>query len=327
MERVFEKSHAFFALPDEIKEEYSVMNNCYFRGYVPNGDETTHYAKNKRANYDFSIDRVPLDPRDESIPLAFRMFSGPNIWPREEHVPGFKEVVDTYFQRCYDANFQLLHLILERLGYPEDKLDVYDRWFGRDTKHGPALNPGLLAKLAFYPPPSPDEIINTGSSLEPKKWIQGCGPHTDTSFFTFLAQDRPGLQIQLHSGKWIDAPVLPDTLVINFGRQLADLTHGALEATTHRVNSALVDGPRMSLPYFLVPDFFNDMPKFIDEGTAERLCKPYRAAAVKEVVTDVDPDWDGDRLELMMDRWVHSEIESNAIVASWKRSADLALPR
>lgn len=127
----------------------------------------------------------------------------------------------------------------------------------------------------------------------------------DTGFFTLLIQDQPGLQVQLHDGRWVDVPVLPGTLVVNFGRQLADLTRGLLEATTHRVNTALVDERRVSVPYFLVPSFQEDVPKFVTEEKAAELLRQYRPQGV---VTDVDPDWDGDNLDKMEDRILTNRI-------------------
>lgn len=91
--------------------------------------------------------------------------------------------------------------------------------------------------------------------------MQGVGPHQDGSFLTYLLQatDHKGLEVQNKAGKWIPAPPIPETLVINIGRSLQALTGGICTATTHRVNlspsnfvssSGQPLGPRYSFPIF-----------------------------------------------------------------------------
>jgi isopenicillin N synthase-like dioxygenase len=103
-----------------------------------------------------------------------RMLRGPNIWPTEEDVPGDRATLEKYFQLCFDTNITLLHLILEGLGYPKDKLGVYDKWFRLDQ----GLEPMLLAKVSHYPPIREVDIATESEKREPKEWVQGCGPHT-----------------------------------------------------------------------------------------------------------------------------------------------------
>lgn len=178
LDQVLAQSHAFFDLPQKLKDEkFSIYNNRHWRGYVKLGDETTHYNTNYRENYDFGIELPAKDHTDDSIPLWQRMLRGPNIWPSEDVLPGFRATIEKYFQLCYETNFTLLHLILERLGYPKDKLDTYDRWFRLDQ----GLEPMLLGKISHYPPVREVEIASETEKREPKEWIQGCGPHTVSS--------------------------------------------------------------------------------------------------------------------------------------------------
>lgn len=103
---------------------------------------------------------------------------------------------------------------------------------------------------------------------------------------------------------------------------LSDLTHGALEATTHRVNTALVNARRISVPYFMVPSYAEPLPEFITKEKAAELLKrhgvggnPRPDGKLKEVVTDVDPTWDGDNLESFQDRAITNRVRQYPAIA------------
>ena len=78
----------------------------------------------------------------------------------------------------------------------------------------------------------------------------GIAPHTDTSFLTLLApNDVPGLSIRTESGKWIEAPAIPDAYVVNGGQLLQRWTNDYVLATPHRaVNRS--GGERYALAFF-----------------------------------------------------------------------------
>ena len=78
----------------------------------------------------------------------------------------------------------------------------------------------------------------------------GLAPHTDTSFLTLLApNDVPGLSIRTQSGKWIDAPAIPDAYVVNGGQMLQRWTNDVFLATPHRaINRS--GGERYAIPFF-----------------------------------------------------------------------------
>jgi len=82
---------------------------------------------------------------------------------------------------------------------------------------------------------------------------QGVGPHFDSGFLTFLLQASPhaGLQVQNFAGTWVDAPPMPNALVVNLGKGIETVTQGVALATSHRVLSPLRgSGPRYSVPFF-----------------------------------------------------------------------------
>lgn len=55
-------------------------------------------------------------------------------------------------------------------------------------------------------------------------------------------------------GKWIEAPPIPNTFVINIGDMLELWTHGFYRATPHRVRNK-ADNDRLSMPFFFDPNW------------------------------------------------------------------------
>ncbi|MBC9205260.1 hypothetical protein IBL26_00315 [Roseomonas aerophila] len=78
----------------------------------------------------------------------------------------------------------------------------------------------------------------------------GLAPHTDTGFMTLLAQnDVPGLNIGTRDGRWIDAPAIPGTFIVNGGDMLRRWTNDRFLATPHRVINRS-GKERYSIPLF-----------------------------------------------------------------------------
>ena len=64
----------------------------------------------------------------------------------------------------------------------------------------------------------------------------GASPHTDFGVLTVLAQDDVGgLQIKNRHGNWMEAPPIPETLIVNVADLLHRWTAGAYKSTPHRV--------------------------------------------------------------------------------------------
>ena len=61
--------------------------------------------------------------------------------------------------------------------------------------------------------------------------------HQDSGFLTLLQTFHyPGLEIEI-GGKWhrVSPPEEPNTLVVNLGEQMTQMSNGKLKATIHRV--------------------------------------------------------------------------------------------
>ena len=97
----------------------------------------------------------------------------------------------------------------------------------------------------------------------------GLRPHTDYGFVTILDATAPGLQIEL-DGQFVDVPVIPDHLVINFGEALNFITQHSdrsVSAIVHRVTSQAASDPmRHGIVYFANPDLEGELKQFNAKG-------------------------------------------------------------
>jgi isopenicillin N synthase-like dioxygenase len=86
-------------------------------------------------------------------------------------------------------------------------------------------------------------------------------PHTDSGILTLLHQDATGgLEVLNAAGKWVAAPYVPNSLVVNMGDLMAKVSGGRFTATMHRVRApspnlhASGDAfGRFSIPFFFEP--------------------------------------------------------------------------
>ena len=83
----------------------------------------------------------------------------------------------------------------------------------------------------------------------------GIAPHVDTTFFTLLLQDGPGLKIFDHRcNLWISAPVVPEAFVVNSGELLRQWSNDRFLSTRHfatnRPAENGVEVDRVSVPFF-----------------------------------------------------------------------------
>ncbi|KAI9503426.1 hypothetical protein GGI25_001857 [Coemansia spiralis] len=232
LEQLTQLTTGFFDLPLEEKLKTDKIHSPTFLGYSIQGNEITKNKKDNREQYDFA-NELPSS-WEEGHPIYERL-TGPNLWPDNTHLPDFRETILSFHEQAKSLAELLTQYVAEALGLEPNAL--IERFVVPGQQH--------RAKLIKYP---------AVDSLAPEDGTQGVGPHRDTaSLLTILyqANDLPGLQVQNHSGEWIDAPAIADTFVVNIGTGLEYLVHGIAVATTHRVlNPHAGKGPRYSIPFF-----------------------------------------------------------------------------
>jgi len=216
LERAFAAAAAFHAQPLDAK--LAVKLDDRMQGYLPYKSSTT------RANGLVAVRK----PNENEAFFVVPDYEGGNRWP--EGLPEFAAAAGETYAACAALAQRLLPLYARALDLPAD-------YFASrcDTPHA-------TLRLTHYPP------------VEYGQDEYGIAPHTDSSFFTLLAQNaQPGLQVRTPSGDWIDVPVIPDSFVVNTGDILNHWSNGRFISTPHRAFN-VGTGPRYAIPFFFHPN-------------------------------------------------------------------------
>jgi isopenicillin N synthase-like dioxygenase len=233
-ERVYEQAARFYALPLEAKMELYVGRTGRLRGYSPMLEEKLSAKGDLKESFDLCLE-IPADDPDV---LAGAHLLGPNVWPEESLLPGFREVIyDGYYVQVLALARQVLEAFALALDLPAD-------YFASKTQ-----KPMCNLRVLHYPPQE--------GVIDPD--MLGCGAHTDYECFTLLAQsDAGGLQVRNLEGDWIEAPPIPGTFVVNIGDMMARWTNDIFMSTPHRVINRS-GRERFSLPFFFGADFWANL--------------------------------------------------------------------
>jgi isopenicillin N synthase-like dioxygenase len=204
----FDTLHAFFALAEETKAEIDKARSPWFRGWERVGAELTDSRVDFREQVDVWTE-LPSRARDV-LPPYLRL-DGPNQWPGEATLPGFRARVERFQAEMGRIADTLMAAMCVGLGLAPDHLE---KVFGE--------RPTSLVKLIHYPATPPGAA--------------GVNEHHDSGFLTLLWQHGvPGLQVENEDGEWVDVPPSPDAIVVNLGEALQAMTGNYFVATTHRV--------------------------------------------------------------------------------------------
>ena len=231
---VFDAARRFHALPADAKQAIAI--NEFHRGYiapVSSVIRSSSVARVTRPNSSESFMAMhEVDPGDDAFGQPLQ---GPNQWP--EDLPGFREAVTAYRGARTEFARRFNRLIALALGLPERFLDPH---FERPT---------IWLRLMHYPPEPPGTPADQ----------YGAAPHTDYGFITFLVQDGlGGLEVRARDGRWIPAPPIPDTFVVNVADMLARWSNDRWTSTPHRVRNASGRG-RYSVPFFWDTDLESEI--------------------------------------------------------------------
>lgn len=269
-QRAFREVRGFFDAPDDVKASAHISHTPYFRGHTPPTPANRGRGQ-VIENFQYSFDQEPVGPHnDPSLPLHERLFKGPNTWPRDGEVPGFRPVIEELCDTYHRLTHSLGELILESLG--EDPAE-FRKYFEFDNPYlAASLNHNY--SLAAFSDEAREQVHKDYAKFDAKN----VGTHIDgPPFIALLINDRPGLQVVAGEGRWMNAPVtcrtapgeyevpvIPGSVIINTGGTLMHLSEGRYSATLHRVNTTMIpDGEtRVSMPYFLLPNMDGDLIPF-----------------------------------------------------------------
>lgn len=216
----------FFDLPQSQKQLIHKQHSPHFRGWEQLGSELTNNEVDHREQLDLGSEREALiNPH----PYYMRLV-GPNQWPVEAELPGFRKTVLEYMGVMERLSRRLLRALSASLGLSKEYIEDV---FGK--------HPMPYCKLIRYP-------------VTPRNQ-SGVGAHKDAGFLSVLLQDGVGgLQAQNGSGQWVDVPPVPGTFAVNLGEMLQIMTRNYYVATPHRVINRDTARDRYSLGYFYNPD-------------------------------------------------------------------------
>ena len=219
VEDAFAACARFHAQPLEAK--LAVKANPQLQGYVPLRGSTTRHSR-------INPDNKPNENEAFFMKRSGADAGGPECWPAD--LPGFQDTA----LRTYDALDALAQAMLPLYAAA---LDLPADYFAARCDR-----PLTGLRFTHYPP------ATYGANQF------GIAPHSDSSFFTLLAQNEvPGLQLRTMDGTWFDVPVIPDSFVVNTGDVLHRWTNSRFLSTPHRAFNTS-GGPRYAIPYFFHPN-------------------------------------------------------------------------
>ena len=155
---------------------------------------------------------------------------GKNLWP--PFLPEMRTHAMNYFTHAQEVACHLMRGFALGLDLPED-------FFLRSIS-----KPLSRASFVYYPAQPKESTANRF----------GVGPHTDFGVLTVLSQDDVGgLELQDLDGKWVKAPPMDGSLVVNVGDLLSRWTDGIYRSTPHRVINSK-SRERLSLVFAFDPE-------------------------------------------------------------------------
>ena len=253
--RTFEANAAFHALPLEVKEQ--VAMDAPGRplggvGYLPVGHR--------------KLPARSTGNRNEAVIIKSGRGIGANDnpWLSEDEAPGFRETVEAYQAAVVDLTLRLLPLYATALGVDADFFaEAFDPPFGRlRLTHYPAQQPEEVADTAGtdveQQSRQPQSVVADAAGTDVERQSRqhyGIQPHVDTTFFTLLLQDSPGLTT-FHTPKqqWLNVPVVENAFVVNSGELLKQWTNDRFLSVRHFAYVRSFESSRYSIPFFVNAD-------------------------------------------------------------------------
>ncbi|MEO1252968.1 MAG: 2-oxoglutarate and iron-dependent oxygenase domain-containing protein [Pseudomonadota bacterium] len=224
LKKAYEKSAAFFALPDDEKRHYAAGVDGQ-RGYTPFGTEHAKDSKHPDLKEFWHVGRE----FDAGSPLAD--IYPANVWP--ERPEGFRETFLTLYDALEEAGLVMLDALAP-------SLDVSPAYFREMATDG-----NSILRLLHYPP------IPEGANPNAIR----AAAHEDINLITILvAANGAGLELLDRNGEWLPVETDPDNLIVDAGDMLARVANDVIPATTHRVvNPSGPNVSRYSMPFFMHP--------------------------------------------------------------------------
>lgn len=214
IEEMFDLGKEFFCLPEDDKAPWPIDENQI--GYIGSFRDR---AKDDKMSMWFGGTPGTLAKNSNKLPPYWR-----------EHVAK----IEAFKHQCHELVLKLLVCFAMAMELPDSNFfaNAHREHYGR----------GNSFRMLMYP--AREEM--------PKDVGSRMAEHTDSGSITLLFQKSPGLEVMSPTGKWVKAPCIDDTILINLGDVLSFWSGIQLKATLHRVtfDDLPHDKERQTMAYF-----------------------------------------------------------------------------
>jgi isopenicillin N synthase-like dioxygenase len=231
VDHLFARMAAFFGLPDAAKKPLARARAAGMTlrgGYVPRGREHEDSSTPSDIKEAFDLYRS-----DSYYRAAFASARDEVAFAGE--IQRLVDDFSVFHSRCTIVANDVLRAFAIDLGLPE--LYFVER-------HGQ----NNILRLLHYPP-IPETVLAGQMRV---------GSHTDFGTLTLLFQDpSAGLEVLSAGGRWLTAPSIPGTVLINIGDLMQQWTNCGFRSTPHRVDVPRGEGAlrsRYSIAFFCEPN-------------------------------------------------------------------------
>ncbi|HUS29334.1 MAG TPA: 2-oxoglutarate and iron-dependent oxygenase domain-containing protein [Kofleriaceae bacterium] len=217
--RSYEVAKAFFHQPNEAKQRYHDPKLKGQRGFTGMGREHARDSEAADLKEFWQVGRPGMNHPQY----------GDNVWPAE--VPDFGPTMTDLYQRLDSLGTNLLRACAAYIGEASERFAEL------------AQDSDTIVRVLYYPP--------VGSKVPPGAVRSAA--HEDINLITLLSgATAEGLELLRRDGSWMPVHTGFDTIVVDSGDMLQNLTNGLYKSTTHRVvNPPDATSERYSIPCFV----------------------------------------------------------------------------
>ena len=252
LEDAYNISKEFFALPNEIKQNYARPETGGARGYTQFGKETAvgetvadlkefwHHGPEIDNSYDSRI--------RENLPIL--------------ELEEFNIICAQLFKELNKLGLSILQSIALILNKPEN---FFDTWVEKGNS---------VLRLIHYP------AVTDQSNLMRAR------AHADINLITLLVgAEESGLEVQHNDGSWIPIEAASKSIVCNIGDMMQLVTRGKLKSTIHRVIDYNTGDPkpRYSIPFFLHPSPDIILKSIVDDSKESVSAHDFLEERIREI--------------------------------------------
>ncbi|MBX3156133.1 MAG: isopenicillin N synthase family oxygenase [Deltaproteobacteria bacterium] len=226
-QRAYEAARTFFHLPADVKGRYCDPAKKGQRGFTGLGTEHARDSAQPDLKEFWQVGR-PDVPDDHPVNALY----GPNYWPSE--VPDFGPALVELYRRLDALGSTLLEACAAFIDEPAHRF--------RDM----TVESDTIVRVLYYPAQSggvPPGAVRSAA-------------HEDINLITLLSgATSEGLELLQRDGTWMPVHTGFDTIVVDAGDMLQNVTNGLYRSTTHRVvNPTDSSSERYSMPCFIHAD-------------------------------------------------------------------------